>query len=61
MQVAFAPKENGYFTIYISSIRLDFLGPGRFAAKTLIYGYWIFLDFLGFPRPNRDLSMGYTA
>jgi hypothetical protein len=23
-------------------------------------GYWISLDFLGFSRPNLDLSMGYT-
>jgi hypothetical protein len=36
-----------------------FLAGSRFAAKTLINGYWIFLDFLGFSRPNRDLSMGY--
>jgi hypothetical protein len=36
-----------------------FLVGGRFAAKTLINGYWISLDFLGFSRPNRDLSMGY--
>jgi hypothetical protein len=38
-----------------------FLAPGRFAAKTPIHGYWIFLDFLGFSRPNLDLSMGYLA
>jgi hypothetical protein len=30
------------------------------AAKTPIDRYLIFLDFLGFPRPNPDLSMGYT-
>jgi hypothetical protein len=40
---------------------LDFLGPGRFAAKTPIASYWISLDFLGFSRPNRDLSMGYAG
>jgi hypothetical protein len=40
---------------------LEFLGPGRFAAKTPIYGRWIPFDFLGFFRPNRDFSMGYTA
>jgi hypothetical protein len=39
-------------------IRLDFLGPGRFAREIQIYGYWKSLDFLGFSRPNRDLSMG---
>jgi hypothetical protein len=37
-----------------------FLASGRFGVKILIYGYWIFLDFLGFSRPNLDLSMGYT-
>jgi hypothetical protein len=39
---------------------LDFLGSHRFAAKTPDYEGWISLDFLGFPRPNRDFSMGYT-
>jgi hypothetical protein len=34
---------------------------GRFAAKSPINVYWICLDFLGFSRPNRDLSMGYAA
>jgi hypothetical protein len=38
---------------------LGFLGRSHFAAKTPVYGYWITLDFLGFSRPNRDLSMGY--
>jgi len=38
-------------------IRLDFLGPGHFAREIQIYGYWKSLDFLGFSRPNRDLSM----
>jgi hypothetical protein len=36
------------------------LSLGRLAAKTPIDRYLIFLDFLGFPRPNPDLSMGYT-
>jgi hypothetical protein len=31
---------------------------GRLATKTPIYRYWISLDFLGFSRPKRDLSMG---
>src|SRR3984957_15537608 len=39
---------------------LGFLGTSRFAAKTLGFGGWISLDFLGFSRPDRDLSMGYT-
>ena len=30
--------------------------------RLLILGFpWISLDFLGFSRPNLDLSMGYTA
>jgi hypothetical protein len=33
------------------------LGSGRFAAKTPNYERWIVLDFLGFSRQNRDLSM----
>jgi hypothetical protein len=37
------------------------LDPAGFAAKTPVYGYWIRLDFLGFSRPNQDLSMGYAA
>src|SRR5580704_13280842 len=38
-----------------------FLPLGRFAAKNPAYESWISLDFLGFSRPNRDFSMGYTA
>jgi hypothetical protein len=38
-----------------------FLARRRFAAKVPAYGRWISLDFLGFSRPNRDLSMGYAA
>ena len=37
-----------------------FLGCGRSAAKSPGSGGWISLDFLGFSRPNRDLSMGYA-
>jgi hypothetical protein len=40
---------------------LDFLGAARFGAKTPDYVVWISLDFLGFSRPNRDLSMGYAG
>jgi hypothetical protein len=40
--------------------RLGFLGPGHFAMKTPAFERWISLDFLGFSRPKRDLSMGYT-
>jgi hypothetical protein len=35
------------------------LGYRRFTVKTPDFGYWISLDFLGFSRPDRDLSMGY--
>jgi hypothetical protein len=35
------------------------LAQSRFAMKTPIYRYWFFLDFLGFSRPNLDLSIGY--
>jgi hypothetical protein len=28
--------------------------------KPQVLGYWISLDFLGFSRPDRDLSMGYA-
>jgi hypothetical protein len=38
-----------------------FLGSGRLAAKTLLYGGWKGLDFLGFSRPNRAFSMGYAG
>ena len=38
---------------------LGFLGTCRFAAKTLGFGGCKSLDFLGFSRPNLDLSMGY--
>jgi hypothetical protein len=36
---------------------LGFLVSGRTAAENLIYRYWIRLDFLGFSRQNRELSM----
>jgi hypothetical protein len=38
-----------------------FLGSGGLAAKTLVYGGWKGLDFLGFSRPNRTFSMGYVG
>ena len=38
------------------------LSPRRpFAAKTPDFGGWKSLDFLGFSRPNRALSMGYAG
>ena len=46
---------------WVRSIVWVFLGRRRFAANTPIPGGWISLDFLGFSRPNRDLSMGYAA
>jgi hypothetical protein len=44
----------------IRPIRLDFLGPRRFAAKAPDFEGWISLDFLGFSRPKRDFSMSYA-
>ena len=38
-----------------------FLAPGHFAAKTPADECWIVLDFLGFSRPNQDVSMGYAG
>jgi hypothetical protein len=40
---------------------LDFLGRRPFRRKNVDYAGWICLDFLGFSRPNLDLSMGYTG
>jgi hypothetical protein len=40
---------------------LGFLVSALFAAKTQVSGGWKSLDFLGFSRPNRDLSMGYAG
>ncbi len=37
------------------------LAVGRFGPKTPDYEGWICLDFLGFSRPNRALSMSYTG
>jgi hypothetical protein len=34
-----------------------FLESRRFGSKTLVFAYWISLDFLGFSRPNRVISM----
>jgi hypothetical protein len=42
-------------------VYLDFLGPRLFRCEHLNYEGWISLDFLGFSRPNRDLSIGYAA
>jgi hypothetical protein len=39
---------------------LGFLGASPFVAKTPGFGRCISLDFLGFSRPDRDLSMGYA-
>jgi hypothetical protein len=41
--------------------RLDFLGSWLFSFENPDSGGWIFLDFLGFSRPNLDLSVGYAA
>jgi hypothetical protein len=36
------------------------LARGCFGAKTPVIEGWIYLDFLGFSRANRDFSMGYA-
>jgi hypothetical protein len=38
---------------------LGFLGSSPFGCKTPEYEVWILLDFLGFSRPNPNLSMSY--
>jgi hypothetical protein len=40
---------------------LGFLGFSLFRRETPVFRAWISLDFLGFSRPNRYLSMGYTG
>jgi hypothetical protein len=44
-----------------TSVNLGFLGAWPFGCEPPIDRYWILLDFLGFSRPNRELSMGYTG
>jgi hypothetical protein len=53
-----APREQAVTSV--QSIHLGFLGGRPFVAKTPDYRGWICLDFLGFSRPNLDLSMGYV-
>jgi hypothetical protein len=48
-------------TAVASRLRLVFLGSGPFRYKDPDYAGWIVLDFLGFSRPNLDLSMGYKG
>ena len=38
---------------------LGFLETSAFGLETLVFVGWKSLDFLGFSRPNRDLSIGY--
>jgi hypothetical protein len=45
----------------VGSIRLGSLGTSPFRCENPFYEGWISLDFLGFSRPNRDLSMGYAG
>jgi hypothetical protein len=40
---------------------LDSLETWVFRFKAPAFGGWKSLDFLGFSRPNRDFSMGYTG
>jgi hypothetical protein len=41
-------------------VSLEFLGPRLFRFENPDLGGCISLDFLGFSRPNLDLSMGYA-
>jgi len=50
-----ARKPEGFWHVL-----LGFAWWSDLAAKIADYGYWICLDFLGFSRPNLDLSIGYT-
>jgi hypothetical protein len=43
------------------ALDLGFLGTGPFAYEIPDFGGWKSLDFLGFSRPNQDLSMGYEG
>jgi hypothetical protein len=45
----------------LHSIRFDFLASPPFRCEDPDSEHWISLDFLGFSRPNRDFSMGYTG
>ena len=40
-------------------VRLDFLGLWPIRLENPDYERWICLDFLGFSRAKRDLSLGY--
>jgi hypothetical protein len=40
---------------------LGFLSSSPFRRESPACEPWIVLDFLGFSRPNLDLSMGYAA
>jgi hypothetical protein len=54
-----SPLPNGGATPFVNPVWV-FLKRRLFAAKTLDFGGWICLDFLGFSRQDLDLSMGYT-
>jgi hypothetical protein len=45
---------------YARSLHLGFLGASPIRFEIPNYSYWIFLDFLGFSRSNRDFSTGYA-
>jgi hypothetical protein len=47
-------------TLFVDPVWV-FLERPRFAAKTLGFGGCKSLDFLGFSRPDLDLSMGYRV
>jgi hypothetical protein len=51
----------GAFSAACWSVSLDFLGWRPIRCEIPDYEPWIRLDFLGFSRAKRDLSMGYEA
>jgi hypothetical protein len=55
---AFLPKSAKPNETNADNVRWVFLGPSRFSVKTPAYEGWKSLDFLGFSRQNRVISMG---
>jgi hypothetical protein len=60
MESVWLPPGGGPAT-WVRTTHLGFLVPWLFSFENLDSGGWISLDFLGFSRPNRDLSIGYAA
>jgi hypothetical protein len=52
--MAVAPRYRSGRSVWV------FLAAGLFGTNSSDFGRWISLDFLGFSREKRDLSMGYA-